>query len=221
MVFDSYPYDRVAAIYDELADLYSIGRIGMSKRFALDAISPGDDVLFAGVGRGAEAVQAAALGGRVHAVDLSSEMLRRFSEQVDRAGLDAVARVGDVSLHDPSETYDVVVANYFLNLFDAKRAGEMLGVLVRCLRPEGRLVIADFECPSSHFSSRLISALYYRPVNVVAWLLGFCALHPILDYSLLLAAHGMRIRKVERFPLSARLGKIGPAYVSIVAERQA
>jgi ubiquinone/menaquinone biosynthesis C-methylase UbiE len=157
LAFDSYPYGRVAAIYDELADLYSIGRIGMSKRFALEVISPGDDVLFAGVGRGAEAIEAAALGGRVHAVDLSPEMLRRFSEQVDHAGLEAIARVEDVSLHDPSEPYDVVVANYFLNLFDAKHAGEMLEVLVRCLGPGGRLVIADFECPSNHFLSRLIS----------------------------------------------------------------
>jgi demethylphylloquinol methyltransferase len=220
LTFDSYPYGRVSAIYDELAGLYSLGRIDSSKRNALEYVKPGDEVFFAGVGRGREAVLAAALGCRVLAIDLAPEMLERFRGELDRAGLDATAWVGDVSEYRSDEGHDVVVANYFLNLFDANRASGMLEILVRCVRPGGCLVISDFARPRAGALASALTALYYGPVNWIAWLMGFCALHPILDYAELLQAHGMSIQAVTRFPLCKRLGGISPAYISIVAKRE-
>ena len=65
-------------------------------------------------------------------------------------------------------------------------------------------------------TARLVSELYYRPVNWVAWALGLCALHPILDYTSLLDPEKFRIVSEDRLPV---LGGQNPAYVSIVAER--
>jgi len=45
---------------------------------------------------------------------------------------------------------------------------------------------------------------------------GFCALHPILDYTRLLAPMNFRIHSERRLPV---LLGANPAYVSIVAHR--
>ena len=61
MRFDDYSYDAVALLYDELAELYSLGRIRRSKEVQLESIAKGDRVLYVGVGRGADALLAVVL----------------------------------------------------------------------------------------------------------------------------------------------------------------
>ncbi len=216
MRFDEYPYQSVAWLYDELAALYSLGRIGRSKAAHLGGIEAGDRVLFAGVGRGSDALLALRRGAKVTAVDLSPAMLDRFAHRLARAGLEAELLRGDVADHRPDRPYDVVVANYFLNLFDEARAGEMLRRLSQLVRPGGTLLLADFARPLGGSFARAITNAYYRPVNWIAWALGFCARHPILDYPQLLEPMGFRIRSERRFPV---LFGSNPAYGAIAAER--
>ncbi len=216
MGFDDYSYDAVAFLYDELAAAYSLGRIQRSKASQLAAIARGDRVLYAGVGRGSDALLAARFGARVTAIDLSPRMLARFERRLAREGLTAELIRGDVAAHAPERAYDVVVANYFLNLYEVERAGQMLRRIAGLVRRGGRLMLADFARPAGGWFARSLTHAYYRPVNVVAWALGFCALHPILDYARLLEPLGFRIRSERRFPV---LLGANPAYVSIVAER--
>lgn len=216
MRFDDYPYDAVAFLYDELAAAYSLGRIRRSKQSQLAAIARGDRVLYAGVGRGSDALLAARFGARVTAIDLSPRMLARFERRLAREGLEARLIHGDVADHAPDFEYDVVVANYFLNLFDVARAREMLRRLSGLVRRGGLLMLADFARPAGGGVARALTSAYYRPVNAIAWALGFCALHPILDHARLLEPLGFRIRSERRFPV---LLGVNPAYVSIVAER--
>ena len=216
MRFDEYPYDAIAFLYDELASLYSLGRIRRSKASQLTAIAKGDRVLYAGVGRGADALLAARFGAHVTAIDLSAQMLARCERRLAREGLTARLIHGDVADHRPEAEYDVVVANYFLNLFDVARAREMARRLGGLVRRGGLLMLADFARPSGGGLARALANAYYRPVNGLAWALGFCALHPILDHAKLLEPLGFRIRTERRFPVL--VGR-DPAYVSIIAER--
>lgn len=218
MRFDSYSYDAVAPLYDELAELYSLGRIRQTKEFQLESIAKGDRVLYAGVGRGADALRAVRLGARVTAIDLSPRMLARFAGSLAREGLEAERIEGDVAFHRPASDYDAVVANYFLNLFDVPRAQAMIRQLASFVRPGGLLMLADFAPASGGGVARALTSAYYRPLNALAWALGFCALHSILDYARLLEPLGFRIRSERRFPV---LPGLNPAYVSIVAERVA
>ena len=71
--FDDYGYGEVASFYEELADLYSRGRIAASKRSQLVHLAPGDRVLYVGVGRGEDALEAARKGVRVTAVPVRIE----------------------------------------------------------------------------------------------------------------------------------------------------
>lgn len=236
MRFDDYGYGAVAAVYEELASLYSRGRIAASKRSQLKHLNPGDRVLYAGVGRGEDALLAARFGIRVTAVDLSGGMLRRLARRLDREGLEASLIQGDVASMasrgdektEASETseasgaleerYDAVVANYFLNLFEVERAGAMLERLAERVRPGGLILCADFALPVGGRFGRWITEAYYRPVNWIAWAVGLCDLHPILDYPRLLEPQGFRIRSEERFPVGP--GR-NPAYLSLAAEREA
>jgi len=217
-VFDRYGYGPVSAVYDEIARLYSLGRIDETKRLSTSVLKPGDRVLYPGVGTGREAFAAVALGASVTAVDLSSKMLGRFRNDLETAGLRAELIEADVSHFRPETVYDVVVANYFLNLFEASRAIAMLDQLAGWLRPGGLLVISDFARPSGSLCGRALSEFYYRPVNAIAWMLSLCALHPILDYPSMLDPKRFRIRSVRRIPLWRGQN---PAYISLVAERLA
>ena len=92
----------------------------------------------------------------------------------------------------------------------------MLALLGGWLRPGGLLLICDFAPPLGGPLARLLSEAYYRPINWIAWALGLCALHPILDYRRLLAPSTFRIVSEDRLPVL--LGQ-NPAYIAIVAER--
>jgi demethylmenaquinone methyltransferase/2-methoxy-6-polyprenyl-1,4-benzoquinol methylase len=214
--FDEYPYGSIAAIYDGLADLYSLGRIAASKRGQLSEIEPGDRVLYAGVGRGEDAVAAAARGAHVTAIDLAPRMLARVARRLEQAGLAAELVEGDVAQHAPAEPYDVVVANYFLNLFEIARAREMLVHLAGLVRPGGKLLLTDFAPARGGALARAITGLYYRVANWIAWLFGFCALHPIPEHVRLIESVGLRVERIERYPV---LFGENPAYVAITARR--
>lgn len=215
--FDRHSYAAVASIYDEIAACYSLGRIARSKRAGIEAFAAGERVLFAGVGRGQDAVEAARRGVRVTAIDLAPTMLARFERALARAGLAAECIQGDVATHRPAEPYDGIDASYFLNLWDEPRAQAMLEHLARLLRPGGLLVVADFARPRGGRLARLVAEAYYRPVDWIAFSLGLCELHPILDHHALLGRAGLRIVREQRFPV---LFGSDPAFVTIVAERR-
>jgi ubiquinone/menaquinone biosynthesis C-methylase UbiE len=216
MRFDEYSYGSIALIYDWVAGVYSRGQIAASKRLQLDAIKCEDRVLYAGVGRGADALLAARFGARVTAIDLAPQMLERLSKRLTREGLVSELICGDVSNHKPGDLYDVVVANYFLNLFDADHAREMIRKLAEFVKPGGALLLTDFALPEGGPVARALTESYYRPVNWLASVFGFCALHPIHDYARLIEPMGFRIRSERRLPV---LLGTNPAYVSIVADR--
>ena len=216
MSFDDYSYGSISGIYDWLAAAYSFGRIGASKRDALATISRNDRVLFAGVGRGEDALLAARQGARVTAIDLAPSMLKHVSNRFDRDGLALEAICGDVAKHEPADCYDVVVANYFLNLFEVDRARAMLRHLGSLVCPGGCLILADFARPEGGMFARLITEAYYRPANWIAWAFGYCALHPILDYAQLMTGMDYQIETSRRRPVFA--GR-NPAFHSTVVRR--
>jgi len=209
-------YDRVAFLYDEVCAVYSLGAIARSKRHHLGFLRVGSRVLYVGVGRGADALAAARAGAQVTAVDLSEPMLRRLRAAAIREGLCLELVEDDVSQLPCPGDYDVVVANYFLNMFSESDAQSMLGALLVQVRPEGRLCLADFAPAAGLGLSGVATTAYYRLVNGVGWLLGICALHEIPDLPKWLTDRGLEILDIKRFPV---MGGSGPAYWAMIARR--
>ena len=216
MPFVRFIYDRVAFLYDEVCAVYSLGAIARSKRHHLGFLRVGNRVLYVGVGRGADALAAARAGAQVTAVDLSEPMLRRLRSAAIREGLHLEIIEDDVSQLPYPGDYDVVVANYFLNMFAESDAQSMLGVLLGQIRPGGRLCLADFAPSVGLGLRRIVTTSYYRLVNGVGWLLGICALHEIPDLPKWLTDRGFEILDVKRFPV---VGRSGPAYWAMIAKR--
>jgi demethylmenaquinone methyltransferase/2-methoxy-6-polyprenyl-1,4-benzoquinol methylase len=208
----------VAWCYDALAAAYSWGRIQRSRRLHLGLLEPGDEVLYAGVGRGREAIEAARVGARVTAVDLSAAMLKRLAREAQRASVDLELIQGDVTRVLGSRCFDWVVGHYFLNLYGAKDSRALLASLAGRLRPAGRLCIADFAPPRSDSASSFLMHAYYAPLNGMAAAVGLCARHPIPDYRPWLAEIGLRITEVGYFPLPV-LRSLG--YWTLIATRPA
>ena len=209
-------YDRVAFLYDEVCAVYSLGAIARSKRHHLGFLRVGSRVLYVGVGRGADALAAARAGAQVTAVDLSEPMLRRLRAAAIREGLCLELVEDDVSQLPCPGDYDVVVANYFLNMFSESDAQSMLGALLVQVRPGGRLCLADFAPAAGLGLSGVATTAYYRLVKGVGWLLWICALHEIPDLPKWLTDRGLEILDIKRFPV---MGGSGPAYWAMIARR--
>lgn len=188
-------YRHVAWAYDAIARAYSLGAIDRAKRAHHGLVQQGDHVLYAGAGCGREIIHACELGAEACCVEpcpaMASRLHRRLSAAADAFTI--VPRPIQLVPADPA--YDIVVAHFFLNVFDPVAMPGVLGHLCGFVKPGGRLVIADFM-PAGEGSGaidRLIRSLYYRPLSLAGRLLRICALHPIYDYTTLLAGHGFTV----------------------------
>ena len=148
-----------------LGKLYSGDAIASSKRVHLPWLTPGQSVLYAGAGTAHESVQAAAAGVRVTLCDTSERMLCRAQTRFLRAGLPVRTLHADVRTLE--ESFDVVVAPYFLNVFSSQDVGPALRSLSERLRPGGSLITVDFRAPGSRASFRALQGLYYFPPQLL------------------------------------------------------
>jgi SAM-dependent methyltransferase len=142
---------RLIAYWDESADDYSRGMLGMRveeerpawrEELARVLPPPPADVVDLGTGPGFMALLAAELGHRVRGIDSSENMLAHARAEAERRGLTVAFEQG--SAHDPSgapASCDVVVARNVFWLL--ARPEQALADCLRLLRPGGRLVIFD------------------------------------------------------------------------------
>ncbi|HEV3004253.1 MAG TPA: class I SAM-dependent methyltransferase [Pirellulales bacterium] len=179
-------------------------------------MQPGDRVLYAGVGAGEDAVDAARLGARLTCLDLSSAMLTRLEARLNGAGHAAEVVCGNVFDHRRTGYYDVVCANFLLNCLSEAAMRDMVAHLATLVRPGGKLLIADLALPQGGLFSRCAQRAYSRVANVIFWALGLVPLHPIYDYRRHFANAGLKCADARSF----RLLGFGPvAYESLTAIR--
>jgi ubiquinone/menaquinone biosynthesis C-methylase UbiE len=177
-------FDYMADDYDWIANIYSCGQIRACKTAQMRNIAPGARVLYAGVGGGEDAVMAARKGAHVTVIDLSPRMLAKASERIAAAGLEGQVECirGDILEHDRHEYYDVVCANFFLNVFVEPVMREMMQYLVSLLRPGGMLLIADLAPVEGPIWQRMARRIYFGVAGIAFRLLAGSANHPIYDY---------------------------------------
>ena len=89
---------------------------------------------------------------------------------------------GDILDHARPGGYDVVAANFFLNVFAEPVMAEVLRHLARQLRPGGRLLIADFAPAAGAPLPRALRWLYFGCAVLAFRVLAGNALHPMYDY---------------------------------------
>ena len=198
-------YDRLAKLYGAAAHIYSGGKIRALKASQIGELQPGQKILYAGVGDGEDAVLAASRQVSLTLLDLSQGMLDMAAgklQAVDAGGsLEFIC--SDVLKHERPGHYDVVVANFFLNVFTEPMMEAVLTHLATMLKPGGKLLIGDFSHPRGRLPLRALQRGYYYVSMVSFWLLGGTPLHPIYDYPRYFAGANLRSQSVERFRVNA------------------
>jgi demethylmenaquinone methyltransferase/2-methoxy-6-polyprenyl-1,4-benzoquinol methylase len=179
-------------------------------------MQPGQNVLYAGVGGGEDAVRAAKKGAQITCIDLAPAMLARVDQKLADAGVNGELICGDLLLHTRTGHYDVICANYFLNVFTTDVMHKMLDHLISLLKPGGLLLVADFAVPQGNALLRATHAFYYRIANVLYWVISNSDLHPIYDYSAVLSRHGLCVSEVAQH----RLFPGGPRYFQTVTAQK-
>jgi len=198
-------YDRLSWLYDAAAQLYSGGQIQALKTFQIGELQPGDRVLYAGVGGGEDAVLAANRHVALTVLDTSPLMLERAARKFRAAGVEDSIEVicADVLEHERPAHYDVIVANFFLNIFTEPRMQVVLAHLATMIKPGGKLLIGDFAYPHGWSTTRTLQRTYYYLSMFTFWLFGGTPLHPIYDYPQYFAAVDLQTLSVKHFRVNA------------------
>jgi len=136
-------YDRAAWFYERSSKIYSTNQIRSSKRYQMQHLQPGEKILYLGAGAGEDALMAARHGAEVTCIDISQGMLDQVQKKLDAENLSAELICINAYDHQRFEHYDVVAANYFLNVFRRNEMAKMLNFTAGFVRPGGKYLIAD------------------------------------------------------------------------------
>ena len=198
-------YAIVGPVYDLISNLYSGKSIQRCKVAHLDQLKPGDKVLFAGVGHGRDALYAAQRGAEVTVVDLSETMLANFSDILAKEGATGKVRQvhSDIMKFDETEKYDMVVANFFLNVFHHDMMLAVLQHLITQGKPGAQIVVGDFAVPTGNIFARIFKNVYWYLAVVFFWAVAGNAVHNIYDYPVLMKKLGLQIKEKKHFRLLA------------------
>lgn len=140
-----------APFYDMYCSAVGLGRSFREQTLRVAAVRAGERVLDVGCGTGVLtllAAKAAGPTGSTVGIDPGAHMIRVARKNAARAGSAAEFRIAAIErLPFSNAHFDVVLSSLMLHHLppETKRAG--LAEVYRVLKPDGRLVIADFQKP--------------------------------------------------------------------------
>ncbi|HHO76272.1 MAG TPA: class I SAM-dependent methyltransferase [Deltaproteobacteria bacterium] len=196
-------YWLVGFQYELTGYLYSLGRIPRCKSAMLKHLKPGDKVLVAGVGHGTEAIEASRLGADVTAVDLSETMLSHFRRRIEKEKPPKEIRVIHDDIFNIKDTghYDMVIANFFLNVFSETRVVEVANHLGSLTKPDGYFVVGEFVLPVEKGWRGVLQKInWYLAISFYSATTE-AVFHPVWNYPALVEGSGCKIEDIEYFKI--------------------
>jgi demethylmenaquinone methyltransferase/2-methoxy-6-polyprenyl-1,4-benzoquinol methylase len=160
----------------------------------LGYLQPGEKCLFAGVGHGRDALYAAQRGAEVTVVDLSHTMSRQFQRNLDKLQHESATPLAITQVQR-----DMVVANFFLNVFYRDTMVKLLDHLAKLGKPGAKIVIGDFAYPEGTRLARVSQTLFWYGVATSYRVLAGNAVHPIYNCPEEMRALGLRVQEKHYF----------------------
>ena len=151
-------YDSTAWFYEKVAHFFSGGKILACKRSQVPHFKKGERVLFAGSGGGEDALLAINKESDVTIVEMSGKMIDQAAKKFKDHPFEKNLKIHHQNIfdHQLKGTYDVVVANFFLNVFKEADMSKALNHLAYLLKPGGKLIIGDFSPPTGGFINKFV-----------------------------------------------------------------
>ncbi|WP_323172927.1 methyltransferase domain-containing protein [Natrialba sp. PRR66] len=156
-------YNALSRYYDVLIDPFQ----GRLRRRGIDSlrVSPDDRVLDVGCGTGRGIVtlqHAVESEGHVVGIDVAEQMCQFAQDRLETEDPSAVVCGDAVALPFDSDSFDVVLVSFTLELFEDDHRTTVLGELRRVLEPGGRICVIS---PSATVSDPI--PLLYARLNEV------------------------------------------------------
>lgn len=153
-------FNWIARSYDELVKLVFGDTLHQAEMHFVNEIGSNQSVLILGGGSGKflSALLRTKPAIQVTYIEASSEMIALAKTKVD-----ATTRVEFVHGTEqaiPSQEFDVVITNFFLDLFQQQQVESLVGIVSKHLKVNGKWLVTDFE-KSSKLSHRVLLSLMY------------------------------------------------------------
>lgn len=160
-------YYKIFAKFYDIIDIVYFRDFEKSPRKALlDAITGNEKILDLCTGTAANAIALAKVHTKIQimGVDLSGNMLRVAKNKVKRAGLKNIRlyQMDATDLKFKDGCFDKILLSLVLHELDETLAGKILKEAKRILKPDGEIIITEWE-PSRHPLKKLL----FMPIHIL------------------------------------------------------
>jgi ubiquinone/menaquinone biosynthesis C-methylase UbiE len=150
-------FNLIAPFYDVLGYLIFGHSLKKSQLAHINLISNRSKVLLLGDGSGYVLQYLVKYKNckKIDYIDASSKMTDQAKDRIKkiRSSTQVNFITKKIEEVDITEEYDVVIANYFFDLFEEKKLIMILTKIDQCLHEEGSLIVTDFEIKNSNVHS--------------------------------------------------------------------
>lgn len=148
-------FDRITGIYDVMACFFSFDRINKSQLAFLSPLSTQKTALILGGGTGYFLQQLLKQNTSIQVtyVDVSPKMIAYSRKRIQKNRPQDIERVSFIcaAVEDLDwQSYDLIVCNYILDLFDNATVEKLAKKFKHNLNPEGFLYVTDFQIPENN-----------------------------------------------------------------------
>ena len=149
-------FDRIAFLYDEIAQIASFNQINKSQLAFLSHLSTQSTCLILGGGTGYFLQKLLEENKTIHVtyVDASVKMIASAQKRITKNLPNELHRVIFINACVEDfifENYDLIICNYFLDLFDDAYVTLLIERFKQHLKKDGLLYITDFSIPEKGF----------------------------------------------------------------------
>jgi ubiquinone/menaquinone biosynthesis C-methylase UbiE len=148
-------YDRITSVYDIIACVFSFNKINKSQLALLSHLDNQKTALILGGGTGYFLHKMLEQNKTIQItyVDVSAKMIAHSKKRIEKNCPNTLNRVTFIckAIEDLDwQTYDVIVCNYILDLFDDAGVQPLAKKFHQHLNPQGLLYVTDFQIPETN-----------------------------------------------------------------------
>jgi demethylmenaquinone methyltransferase/2-methoxy-6-polyprenyl-1,4-benzoquinol methylase len=189
--------------YDKGMRLLTLGRLEQVHADIASRLRCGDTVLDIGCGTGALAVLLAERGCHVTGIDIAVPLLDQADERVRMLGVSERVELREMGVVDLAtafldDQFDAITSTLVFSELSGDEIAYTLAECRRCLRPAGRLLVADEILPDSA-AGRIATFLLRLPFAILAYLLTQNTTHRVAGLQAQVEAAGFKVLEIERY----------------------